>query len=169
MKIRIGHGFDLHRVQPADQESSGIMLGGVLVPYHQTIVAHSDGDVILHAITDALLGALGLGDIGQWFPDTDPKYKNVSSDRFLLEVYAKVRSMHYTINNIDVTVIAQKPKLKNYILAIREKIADLLKISVNDISIKAKTHEGCDSIGEEKALAAHAVVLICSDESIKHS
>lgn len=156
--IRIGHGFDLHQFEPAP--FSHILLAGVPIPYHQKIKAHSDGDVVIHAVIDALLGALALGDIGQWFPDDDPAYENVSSQWMLSKVMEKVHEMGYQISNMDVTIITQKPKLKEHIPWMRESLSESLRITLQQVSIKAKTHEKVDAIGQEKAIAAHVVVLL---------
>lgn len=156
--IRIGHGFDLHQFEPAP--NSSILLAGVPIPYHQKIKAHSDGDVVIHAVIDALLGALALGDIGQWFPDDDPTYKNASSQMMLSKVMDKVHEMGYTIGNMDVTIITQKPKLKDMIPLMREALSESIQAKLGQVSIKAKTHEKVDAIGQEKAIAAHVVVLL---------
>lgn len=154
--MRIGQGYDCHRFGAGSQ----IILGGVVVPHTHGVVAHSDGDVVIHAIVDALLGAAALGDIGELFPDNDPAYANQSSEIFLLEAALKVRQAGYKINNIDVTVIAEKPKLSPYKHKIQEKIASLLEISQNQISIKAKTNEKLGFLGRQEAIAALANVLL---------
>lgn len=156
--IRIGHGFDLHQYE--SYEGDGIILAGVNIPYHQCIKAHSDGDVVYHSVIDAILGALALGDIGQWFPDTDSAHEGVASDTMLAKVMEAVFDKGYVIGNIDVTVIAQRPKLAEYILQMRENLAEHIHATLKQVSIKAKTHEKVDAIGEERAIAAHAVVLL---------
>ncbi len=156
--IRIGHGFDLHRYE--ENDTPGVLLAGVLIPYALGVAAHSDGDVLVHAVIDALLGALALGDIGQWFPDTSSDCKDISSFDMLEKVMSEVKARNFTIGNIDATVIAQRPKLQNYIEEMRVKLAAELDISYEQVSIKAKTHEKVDAIGQEKAIAAHVVVLL---------
>ena len=156
--IRIGHGFDIHRLTP--NEEGGIVLAGVWIPWDKSFVAHSDGDVVYHAITDAILGALALGDIGQWFPDTDPQYKGVSSDVFLREVFLKAKQAGFKLGNVDVTIIAERPKLSPHIQGMRDNLSPLLEASSDQISIKAKTHEKCDALGKQEAIAAHVVIVL---------
>ena len=157
--IRIGHGYDLHRLTE-DQAKKGLKLGGIQIPYSKKFVAHSDGDVLVHALIDALLGAAGLGDIGQHFPDTDPKYKGCDSLELLDIVMTLLKEQGYRIHNGDITVIAQKPKLAPYISFMREILCTRLEISLKDINIKAKTNEQCDAVGKEEAIAVFAVVTL---------
>lgn len=157
--IKIGHGFDIHRYTP---DGAGIVLAGLKVPFEMGVDAHSDGDVVYHALIDALLGAFALGDIGNWFPDDDQAHKDKPSIEMLLPVLDAVYEKGYTIGNVDVTVIAQKPKLKDYIGQMRSHLAEVLSLPLDCVSIKAKTHEKVDAIGQVKAIAAHAVVL-CHD------
>jgi 2-C-methyl-D-erythritol 2,4-cyclodiphosphate synthase len=157
--MRIGTGYDIHRFEETSTNDF-IVLGGVTIPYESGMIAHSDGDVCLHAICDALLGSVALGDMGQHFPDTDPLYRNCDSRQLVREVVAKLHAIEYTVVNIDVTIIAQKPKLQPYIMQMREIIASDVNVSVYDISIKAKTNEGLDAVGKKEAIAAHAVVLV---------
>lgn len=154
MNFRIGHGYDVHKFTK-DKE---LVLGGISIPYEYGMEAHSDGDVVIHAICDSLLGAASLGDIGKHFPDNDMKYKNISS-LILLE---RVRDLigEYSINNIDCTIIAQKPKLANYIVLMREKLASTLNIDISQINIKATTEEGLGFTGRLEGIAVHAVSLI---------
>src|SRR3990167_3736037 len=154
--MRVGQGYDCHRFIDGDF----IMLGGVKVPHTHAVDAHSDGDVILHAIVDALLGAAVLGDIGELFSDEDPAYANQSSTFFLLEVATQLKALGYALQNIDVTVITERPKLKPFKLVIQENIANLLKIDQSQVSIKAKTNEKLGFVGREEGIAATAVVLI---------
>lgn len=154
--MRVGQGYDCHRFIDGDF----IMLGGVKVPHTHAVDAHSDGDVILHAIVDALLGAAVLGDIGELFSDEDPAYANQSSTFFLLEVATQLKALGYALQNIDVTVITERPKLKPFKLVIQENIANLLKIDQSQVSIKAKTNEKLGFVGREEGIAAMAVVLI---------
>ena len=155
--FRIGHGYDLHRLQPGGK----LMLGGVQVATDVSPVAHSDGDVVIHAIVDALLGALGLGDIGEHFPNTDPQWKDAPSRVFLERAYEQVKSAGYRLVNADVTILAERPKLKPFKSQISNSLRDLLDGPVN---IKAGTNEGCDAIGRGEAIAAHAVVLLAARE-----
>jgi 2-C-methyl-D-erythritol 2,4-cyclodiphosphate synthase len=154
---RIGHGFDLHKFSTV---GASVMIAGVAVPHSLGIEAHSDGDVAIHALIDALLGALALGDIGQHFPDTDPQYRGCDSRQLLKQILFIIREKGYSIENLDITVIAEVPKLKPYTMAMREVLASDCALSMDAVSIKAKTMEGVDAIGERKALSAHAVVLL---------
>ena len=151
--MRIGHGYDLHRLQPGGR----LMLGGIEVAHDLSPIAHSDGDVVIHAIVDALLGAMGWGDIGELFPDADAQWKDAPSRVFLEQVYAKVRSAGFRVINADVTVLAERPKLKPFKPQMRALLTELLGGPVN---LKAGTNEGCDAIGRGEAIAAHAVVLL---------
>jgi 2-C-methyl-D-erythritol 2,4-cyclodiphosphate synthase len=158
--IRIGHGFDVH----AFEEGDHIILGGVKIPHNKKFRAHSDGDVLIHALCDSLLGALALGDIGTHFPDSDEAYKDRDSSQFLLEVYSLIQHKMYQIENIDLTIIAQKPKMAHYITPMREKLTYLLKLKLDQVSVKATTTERLGFIGEEKGIAVHAVTLLQSVE-----
>jgi 2-C-methyl-D-erythritol 2,4-cyclodiphosphate synthase len=151
--FRIGHGYDLHRLQAGGK----LMLGVVEVSQEMSPVAHSDGDVVIHALVDALLGAMGMGDIGEWFPNTDARWKNAPSRVFLEDVCGKVRGAGYAVVNADVTVLAERPKLRAFKERMRAELEKLLGGSVN---VKAGTNEGCDAIGRGEAIAAHAVVLL---------
>ena len=154
--MRIGHGYDVHKlVQDRD-----LILGGVKIPHHVGLLGHSDADVLLHAVSDALLGAAGLGDIGRHFPDTDPKYKGADSLKLLQIVGLKVEEAGYRISNIDVTMIAQKPKLKNHIDAMRRNIAGALNIDASRVNVKATTEEWLGFTGQEQGMACHAVCLL---------
>jgi 2-C-methyl-D-erythritol 2,4-cyclodiphosphate synthase len=154
--LRIGHGYDLHRLE----EGGELMLGGVRVSGELHPVAHSDGDVVIHAIVDALLGAMGWGDIGEHFPDTDPRWKDAPSRVFLETIAERARQAGYHPANIDVTILAERPRLKTFKVAIRRNLADILGVPPEFINIKAGTNEGCDAIGEGAAIAAHVVVLL---------
>ena len=154
--MRIGHGYDVHRFTAGDF----VTLAGVKVPYSQGIEAHSDGDVILHALCDALLGAAALGDIGKHFPDTDMQYKGADSRVLLRHVYALLQEKSYRLINADITLIAQAPKVANYITQMVENIAADLQVPISAINVKATTTEKLGFIGEKKGLAAEAVVLI---------
>jgi 2-C-methyl-D-erythritol 2,4-cyclodiphosphate synthase len=158
--LRIGHGYDLHRLQPGGR----LMLAGVEVSQSLSPIAHSDGDVVIHALVDALLGALGWGDIGELFPNTDPQWKDAPSRVFLEHVYAKVRAEGYALVNADVTILAEQPKLKPFKPAMRQFLESLLGGTIN---VKAGTNEGCDAIGRGEAIAAHAVVLLAKEQRIE--
>ena len=150
--FRIGHGYDVHKLT----EGRKLIMGGVDIPHSLGLLGHSDADVLLHAISDALLGALALGDIGKHFPDTDPAYKGADS----LKLYALVQENGYEVCNIDATVLAQKPKLAPHIPVMRQNIADALGVDVNKISVKATTEEGLGFTGQQEGIAAHAVCLL---------
>jgi 2-C-methyl-D-erythritol 2,4-cyclodiphosphate synthase len=154
--FRIGHGYDLHRLQPGGK----LFLGGIEVADTLSPVAHSDGDVVLHALVDALLGAMGWGDIGELFPNTDARWKGAASRVFVEEVFAKVSAAGFGVENCDVTILAERPKLKAFKPAIAGNVAKLLGIAREQVNIKAGTNEGCDAIGRGEAIAAHAVVLL---------
>ncbi len=154
--MRIGQGYDVHRLT----EGRDLILGGVKVPYEKGLLGHSDADVLTHAIMDALLGAAALGDIGQHFPDTDPKYKGISSIELLEKVAVLLDERHYVIENIDATIICQRPKLAPYRPQMAENIAKALKLSVNQVSIKATTEEGLGFTGTGEGISAQAVTLL---------
>ena len=154
--MRIGHGYDVHGFTEGDY----IMLGGIKIPHQYSFLAHSDGDVLLHALCDALLGAIAQGDIGRHFPDDDAQYKNIDSSVLLKNVYEKVFSAGYELSNADITVIAQSPKLAGYIENMREKISLELKVNKDCVNIKATTTEKLGYIGREEGVAVHAVVLL---------
>lgn len=155
-EYRIGQGTDLHVLV----ENRDFVLGGVTIPYEKGFKAHSDGDVLIHAIIDSLFGALCLDDIGAHFPDNDPKYKNADSAKLLEEAVSIIRNLGWEINNLDSTIHAQAPKLRPHVLAIREKLAQILNISVDKVSVKAKTNEGVDAVGEKRAVSVDCVVLL---------
>ena len=154
--IRIGMGYDVHRLK----DGLSFILGGIKLTYKKGIVAHSDGDIVFHAISDALLGAAGLGDIGHFFPDTDLKYQNIDSSIILSEVLKQLNNHSYCIGNIDITIVLEKPKLQSLMLQIKKSISDHLKININQINTKATTSEGMGFVGLEKGIACYAVVLI---------
>jgi 2-C-methyl-D-erythritol 2,4-cyclodiphosphate synthase len=156
--FRVGHGYDLHRLRQGGQ----LVLGGVVVSNDVSPVAHSDGDVVLHATVDALLGAVGLGDIGEHFPDTDPRWKGAASRVFVEETYARVTAAGYRVANLDVTVLAERPRLKPFKPQIVRSLAELLHVTPDRVNVKAGTNEGCDAIGRGEAIAAHAVVLLAT-------
>ena len=151
--LRIGHGYDLHRLQSGGQ----LVMGGVVVAEGISAIAHSDGDVVIHAIVDAILGALGEGDIGEHFPNTDPAYDNAASELFLAKTTDLMSAAGWKLTNCDVTILAERPKLKAFKSQMTSFLAQRLQCPVN---IKAGTNEGCDAIGRGEAVAAHAVVLL---------
>jgi 2-C-methyl-D-erythritol 2,4-cyclodiphosphate synthase len=154
--FRVGHGYDLHRLR----DGGTLMLGGVAVSNEVTAVAHSDGDVVLHALVDALLGGVGRGDIGSHFPDTDPRWKGAASRTFVEYALAAAKGAGYGVVNVDVTILAERPRLGLLKHDIRGCVADMLGLDLPLVNIKAGTNEGCDAIGRGEAIAAHAVVLL---------
>lgn len=154
--MRVGIGYDIHRLE----EGRPLILGGVKIPSQKGSVGHSDGDPLLHAITDAILGAASLGDIGQHFPDTDPRYKDKESHFFLKEALRLIKEEGYEIENIDSNVILQSPKLSEFILAIRRRIASFLGVELSQVSVKAKSNEKLDALGNGEGVAAQATVLL---------
>ena len=158
--MRIGHGYDVHKLV----EGRKLILGGMEIPFEKGLLGHSDADVLLHAIAEAILGALALGDLGTHFPDNDPKYKGIDSKILLKEVVKMMKEKGYKIGNVDTMLILELPKMKPHILEIRESIAGLLETSVDNISVKATTNEKMGYLGENKAIEANAVVLLESGE-----
>ena len=154
--MRIGHGYDVHRLV----EGRDLIVGGVKIPHTLGLLGHSDADVLLHAVSDALLGAAGLGDIGKHFPDTDPQYKGADSLQLLRIVGEKVAAKGYRVSNIDVTMIAQKPKLRPYIETMERNIAGALSIDAGRVNVKATTEERLGFTGSEEGMACHAVCLL---------
>ena len=155
-KFRIGIGYDLHRLE----EGRKLIIGGVNIPYEKGLLGHSDADVLVHAIIDSLLGALAMPDIGTLFPDTDSKYKDIDSLKLLVNVYSRVKQSGYLINNLDTNIIAQAPKMMPFIPQMKEVLSKVLELDISDISIKAKTKEHLDAVGEKKAIEAQAVVML---------
>ncbi|MBR4016699.1 MAG: 2-C-methyl-D-erythritol 2,4-cyclodiphosphate synthase [Oscillospiraceae bacterium] len=154
--MRIGHGYDVHRLT----EGRNLILGGVKIPYEKGLLGHSDADVLLHAVSDALLGAAGLGDIGRHFPDTDPAYKDADSLKLLTVVSEKIGAAGYRVENVDVTMIAQKPKLKDYIPQMQQNIAATLGVETSQVNVKATTEEHLGFTGDGSGMACHAVCLL---------
>jgi 2-C-methyl-D-erythritol 2,4-cyclodiphosphate synthase len=150
---RVGHGFDIHRLQPGGR----LMIGGVAVSENMSAIAHSDGDVVIHALVDAILGAMGWGDIGQLFPNNDAKWKGVASRVFLETVCARLAEAGWGVANVDVTIMAEKPRLGPFRAAM---VSGLAGMTGGNVSVKAGTNEGCDAVGRGEAVAAHAVVLL---------
>lgn len=159
--MRIGHGFDVHKFGG----EGPIVIGGVRIPYEQGLIAHSDGDVVLHALTDAILGAAALGDIGKLFPDTDLAYKGADSRVLLREAFCQVRKKGYLIGNIDVTIMAQAPKMLPHIPQMRVNIAEDLECHMDDVNVKATTTEQLGFVGRKEGIACAAVVLLIKDNS----
>lgn len=154
--MRIGHGYDVHKLV----EGRALIIGGVEIPHEKGLLGHSDADVLLHAISDALLGAAALGDIGKLFPDTDPAYKGADSLKLLSVVCERVREAGFEIENIDSTILAQAPKLRPYIDTMRRRIAECTGLDISCVSVKATTEEGLGFTGAKEGIAAHAVCLI---------
>ena len=154
--MRIGHGYDVHRLT----EGRELILGGVKIDYEKGLLGHSDADVLLHAVSDALLGAAGLGDIGRHFPDTDPKYKGADSLELLRQVAGKIAAAGYRVGNVDVTMIAQRPKLKDHIAQMEANIASALNVEPGRINVKATTEERLGFTGSGEGMACHAVCLL---------
>ncbi len=154
--IRIGQGWDIHRLV----EGRPLRLGGIVVPFERGLLGHSDGDVVLHALTDALLGAIAAGDLGTHFPDSDPRWKGADSATFLTAVLSMVSARGYTIGNLDVTILAERPKLAPHLPSMRRQLEVLTDVAAERISLKAKTMEGLDAIGRGEAIAALAAVLV---------
>lgn len=154
--MRIGHGYDVHKLV----EGRKLIMGGVDIPYEKGLLGHSDADVLLHAISDALLGAAALGDIGKLFPDTDPQFKGADSMVLMAEVYRNIKEKGYKVVNVDATIIAQRPKMRGYIDTMRANIAKALECDIDCINVKATTEEGMGFTGEGMGISAHAVCLI---------
>lgn len=154
--FRIGHGYDVHKLE----EGKKFIIGGIEIDHDKGAVGHSDADVVIHVICDALLGALSLGDIGKHFPDTDNKYKGIDSKILLQKVMKLVKEEKYQISNVDVTILLQKPKLRNYIDSMRDTLSNIMEINKSQISVKATTTEGLGFVGREEGVAAHCVCIV---------
>lgn len=165
--LRIGHGYDLHRLEPTPPEGQGrpFVLGGVRITHDHGPVSHSDGDALMHAVTDALLGAIGAPDIGQLFPDTAPEHKDADSAPFLAEAVRRVEAAGYGVGNMDITVVCERPKLGPHKELIVKNLARIIGCTAEQLNLKAKTHEQVDAVGEGRALEVHAVVLLSGLES----
>ncbi len=159
--MRIGHGYDVHKFAPGD----GLVLGGVFIPYSQSLEAHSDGDVVIHALIDSILGALGEGDIGQHFPDTDPQYSGFDSRKLLDLIVEMMSARQFQLGNADITIIAQAPKMAPYLSQMRENLAATLHCSVDRVNLKATTTEGLGFSGRGEGISCHAVALLMPGES----
>lgn len=158
-QIRIGHGYDAHRFAEP-QDNKALVLGGVTIPHDRGLLAHSDGDALIHALCDAILGALALGDIGKHFPDTDAAYKNADSAVLLQRVVQLMQERGWSVGNADMTILAQTPKMAPHILAMRQRLAELLQVDVEAINVKASTTEGMGFVGRREGLETYAVVLL---------
>lgn len=156
MNFKVGLGYDVHPFEVGRK----LMLGGVEIPFSKGLMGHSDADVLLHSITDALLGAAGLGDIGTHFPDTDPKNKNADSTILLKESYGLVKKRGYLLSNMDATIVAEAPKIMPHVMAIRKRISSIMDCDIDQVSIKATTSEKMGFVGRSEGIAVHAVVLI---------
>lgn len=153
---RIGYGEDIHRLV----EGRKLILGGVVIPYHKGLLGHSDADVVCHALCDAMLGALALGDIGSHFPDTDEKYRGANSVNLLREVNSLIHNAGYEVSNVDISIALENPRLSTYVMAMRSNISSAIEAPISSISLKAMTNEGLDSVGRGEACRAIAVVLL---------
>jgi 2-C-methyl-D-erythritol 2,4-cyclodiphosphate synthase len=160
LPFRIGHGYDVHRFADEAEMDAQVTLGGVKIAHSKKLLAHSDGDVLIHALCDALLGAMAKGDIGHHFPDTDPAYNGINSAVLLQKTYELVQEAGYKTGNIDITIVAQKPVMKTHIPDMRAKLARLLSIDIGQINIKATTTEGLGFSGREEGIAVHAVAIV---------
>ena len=164
LPFRVGHGFDLHRLEStAEFPELKLIIGGIEIPHDRGCVAHSDGDVLMHCVVDAITGALGLPDIGQLFPDTDPKWKGQTSDVFVKEAVRLMKLEGYSIGNLDCTLIAQRPKISPHKDNIRANVAKVLGVHEAVVNVKAKTHEKVDSLGENRSIACHTVIMLIKD------
>lgn len=161
--FRVGVGYDIHQLK----NNNELILGGVLIPHYKGTVAHSDGDVVIHAICDALLGASGLGDIGHFFPDNDNRFKDIDSKILLKDVFKMIQKKGFFVVNIDVSIVLEVPKLKEYLLDMKTQISKCINISVSDVNIKATTSEKLGFIGREEGVACYATTLIASKLSFK--
>lgn len=161
--IRIGHAYDIHRLE----DNLDLYLGGVKVDYKKGLLGHSDADVVYHAVAESLLGSLALGDLGVYFPDTDPKYKGINSEKILSFCYNKVLEAHYSVSNLDLTIYAQNVKISKIRDNIRVNIAKIMNLDISQVSVKATTFERLDSIGSDNAIACECVVLVVKDKKEK--
>jgi len=159
MDFRIGNGYDIHQLV----SDRPLILGGITIPHSLGLLGHSDADALTHAIMDALLGALSLGDIGHYFPPTDPQWAGADSQKLLIQVHELIQSQGWRIGNVDTVIVAERPKIKPHIAAMRDRLANSLNIAPHQIGIKATTNEKMDAIGREEGIAAYAVALLIKD------
>lgn len=163
-RIRTGHGYDAHRFADSLLPDKPLILGGVQLPHDRSLIAHSDGDAVIHALCDAILGALGLGDIGRHFPDTDQAFSNIDSGILLQRVCGLMRTDGWKIGNVDITILAQAPRMAPHIVAMCQRLAGLMEIVPEQVNVKASTTEGMGFVGRREGLETYAVVLIYRDE-----
>ncbi len=163
-RIRTGHGYDAHRFADGLLPDKPLILGGVQLPHDRSLIAHSDGDAVIHALCDAILGALGLGDIGRHFPDTDQAFSNIDSGILLQRVCNLMKTDGWKIGNVDITILAQAPRMAPHIAAMCKRLADLMEILPEQVNVKASTTEGMGFVGRREGLETYAVVLIYRDE-----
>jgi 2-C-methyl-D-erythritol 2,4-cyclodiphosphate synthase len=161
MDFKIGFGYDVHRLGKGNK----LIIGGVEIPHNKGIIAHSDGDVLIHALCDAILGALGLRDIGFHFPDDSDDFKGISSIKILHKTLHLLKKEHYRVGNVDATICLQQPKIKDYVERMRENLATAMETEVRNISVKATTTESMGFVGKQKGITAYAVVLVCKDDA----
>lgn len=162
-KMRIGHGYDAHRFGDTLLANKPFVIGGVAIPHDRSLLAHSDGDVLIHALCDALLGALGRGDIGHHFPDTDASFDNIDSAKLLQNVMDLLQQDKWLVSNVDITILAQAPRMALHIQAMRERLAQLLHASIDQVNVKASTTEGMGFVGRKEGIETYASVLIYRD------
>ena len=167
--MRIGHGFDVHAFAEAGEGPSAVVLGGVSIPHDRSLLAHSDGDVALHALTDALLGAAALGDIGKHFPDTDAAFEGADSRTLLKRAYQEIQALGFSVGNVDVTIIAEAPKMRPYIDTMRANIAEDLTIDISAVNVKATTTEKLGFTGRKEGIAVEAVALIFKQAQLQQA
>lgn len=163
-RLRIGHGYDAHKFADTLLANKPFVLGGIAIPHDRSLLAHSDGDAVIHALCDAILGALGLGDIGHHFPDTDKKFSNIDSGILLQRVVALMQEGGWQPGNVDVTILAQAPKMAPHITDMRARLADLLQVRPEQVNVKASTTEGMGFVGRREGIETYAVVLLHRDE-----
>lgn len=163
-RIRTGHGYDAHRFAECLLPDKPFVLGGVKVPHEKSLLAHSDGDAVIHALCDAILGALGLGDIGHHFPDTDDAFNNIDSSVLLQRVCELMKNDRWQFGNVDITILAQAPRMAPHIVAMRARLAGLMRILPEQVNVKASTTEGMGFVGRKEGIEAYAVVLLFRDE-----
>lgn len=162
MNLRIGNGYDIHQLV----SDRPLILGGIKIPHHLGLLGHSDADVLTHAIMDAMLGALSLGDIGHYFPPTDPQWKGADSLKLLAQVNQLIHSKGWQISNLDSVIVAERPKIKPHIQAMRDRLAEVLQVAPEQVGIKATTNEKMDAVGREEGIAAYTVALLIQNESV---
>lgn len=162
MNLRIGNGYDIHQLV----SDRPLILGGIKIPHHLGLLGHSDADVLTHAIMDAMLGALSLGDIGHYFPPTDPQWKGADSLKLLAQVNQLIHSKGWQISNLDSVIVAERPKIKPHIQAMRDRLAEVLRVAPEQVGIKATTNEKMDAVGREEGIAAYTVALLIQTESV---